>query len=419
MHSDGGLKILIISMLFPSSANAAKAPFVLRTVREMSKRAQVKVIAPVRYFPLEGVVRRLLGRQRLEDKVPYRETIDGIEVYHPRVFLPPLVLRSFHGLLYFAAIAPLVRRLRREFPFDVISAPYLYPDGFAGALAGRLVGTPAVLEALGCDVNLFFRYRIKRAFIRAACRAAARVIAVNRDLKVKLERIGIPGELVTVIANGVDVREFRVMDMQRCRALLGLPAERRIVLFIGNMEEVKGVEYLVEAWRTLAIDHGKRLLLVMVGGGDQQEKIARRVKRYGLEEYVHLVGPKPYNEIPFWMNAGEVLCLPSIREGSPNVLLEAVACGKYVVASRVGGIPEMLPGGSQGILVTPGDACALARALEEALSRPTGQHVGVVKSWEESAGERLTLFEAVVRARKGKMDEQQALPTTPAAKEAY
>jgi glycosyltransferase involved in cell wall biosynthesis len=206
----------------------------------------------------------------------------------------------------------------------------------------------------------------------------------------------------------VDRDEFRVMDQRACRQQLGLPQDKKIVLFAGSLEKVKGLRYLLEAWEQLAA--GGKALLVLVGDGSRKAAVLASLEKRGLRGSVLVQGAKPCAEVPVWMNAADAVCLPSIREGYPNVLLEAIACGKYTVATAVGGIPEIITSSATGLLVPPGDSGTLAGALRQALARPCGAPVtGQVRSWKTAAGDRLELFHAVLRRQNGAQHRREAL----------
>jgi glycosyltransferase involved in cell wall biosynthesis len=379
-------KILVITTLYPNNQESAKAPFNFEITQELSKHAQVKIIAGVRGF--------------FSRNIPFCEEIGGTEVYHPRLFLPPKVLRCLHGFLYFLSIKDLVKRLHNNFNFDLILAPYLYPDGFAGVLVSKMVKKPVVLEALGCDVNLLLRYIMRRGLIRYACQNADAIITVTADLKNKLMDIGIPEKKISVIYNGVNLESFKPTDKNVARQSLGLPQDKKIILFAGNLEEVKGIRFLIESWRRLVKKFDKKIMLVIVGEGKEKRGLLRLVNKYRLKDYVLIAGSKPHSVMPQWINAADVFCLPSIREGCPNVLLEAISCNKLVVASNVGGIPEIIKPGRSSILVEPANIESLTEGLEKALSNGPGdisQAASAIplKSWSDAALQRLRIFKDI------------------------
>src|SRR5262249_16040995 len=151
--------------------------------------------------------------------------------------------------------------------------------------------------------------------------------------------IGIAPDRVIVQHNGVDGSRFLPRDRRAARERLGLPLDRPLVCYVGNLKPEKGVRTLIEAMGHLR-QHGARdVLLALIGDGEVQETLSARVRALDLETQVRFCGRRPHAEIPDWIGAGDALCLPSYREGCPNVVLEALASGRPVVASRVGGVP--------------------------------------------------------------------------------
>lgn len=400
MDKTENLRIVLITMLFPNKLEPGKTTFVLEIAKELSKHAEIKVIAPVRKLPLGGISKRMIKGYSDSSKIEFYEKLEGLDVYHPKIFLPPKVFRFLHGFLYFLAVKKLTKNLSEQFDFDLILSPYLFPDGFASVLIAKYLNKPVVIEARGCDVNLLTQYILRRALIKYACKNANAIITVNRDLKDKLIKIGVKDSKTFVIYNGVNCDNFRPSDTKYSRLKAGLPLNKKIVLFVGSLEKVKGISYLIESWRDLIKIFGQEILLILIGEGNERNNISRLVRRYNLQRSVLLVGAKPHSEIPIWLNSCDIFCLPSIREGYPNVLLEAISCNKYIVASKVGGIPEIINSSDAGILVEPGSASSLSEGLKTALSNSTFNRANKVsnlslKSWKESVLERITLFKKI------------------------
>src|SRR5262249_36781248 len=174
---------------------------------------------------------------------------------------------------------------------------------------------------------------------------------------------------VVVQHNGVDGTEFQIRDKAEARARLKLHPDRPMILYVGNVKTEKGVGELVEAMARLTRRLGRKdVELCVVGSGEILDKLKARTLELGLGPNIRFAGRQLHTEIPHWMSACDVFCLPSYAEGCPNVILEALASGRPVVASRVGGIPELLTDKNGGM--TPaGDAEALADGLAAALAR--------------------------------------------------
>jgi glycosyltransferase involved in cell wall biosynthesis len=208
-------------------------------------------------------------------------------------------------------------------------------------------------------------------------------------------QLGARADSVVVVRNGVDADLFRPAPQAAARQQLGLPADVPLVLYVGNLKASKGVVDLANAFAQLA-DADPRPHLVMVGGGDARAEVVAALARH--QARVHLPGPVALEHVPTWMAAANLVALASWAEGTPNVLLEALACGRRVVATRVGGIPDVISDPAMGELVPARDVAALARALRLVLDQPYEPHavadLATSGSWDASA----TALRAVLAA---------------------
>jgi glycosyltransferase involved in cell wall biosynthesis len=384
------MKVLVITNLFPNRKQPNQGTFNRQKVSELAKICDLKVVAPLSWFP--GL------KRRSSSGIKESELIDNVEVFHPRYLSIPGSFRFLYGYLFYWSLKSVVKRIYHDFPFDLIYVLWAYPDGFGTYLIGRLLDKPVFIECLGSDINVFTRSFLRRFLICRALKGCSRVITVSQDLKNKLVRLGVPGKKVTVVINGVDTGLFHPTEKRSSRDKLNLGLEEKIVLFCGNLVEIKGVEYLVEAFSTIAqtepLAH-----LYLVGEGYLKEKLVSLAQKSFASEKIHFMGRVEHRQIAMWMNCCDVFCLPSLDEGCPNVVIEALACGKPVVASRVGGIPELIDSEDYGILVEPEDSRQLASALAVSLNKNWNGEIIAAKyrnrSWAQSAKEVFDLFKDI------------------------
>jgi glycosyltransferase involved in cell wall biosynthesis len=379
------MKILVITNLFPNKLEPTKATFNKQQLYHLSKLCELKVIAPVPWAPPIHFIKNW----KYLRNIPYHEIIDGLDVLHPRYFVIPKIGRSLYGFLFLASIFKHVRRSRDEFNFNCIFALWAYPDGFASVLIAKILKKPILIQILGSDINHYVDYYLRRKMIYYTLKNSDAVTAVSNALKKRVIDIGIPEEKVTFNPNGVDTAKFYPSDKYETQKRLNLPQKKYIILFVGNLVSVKGISYLLEALHIIKNDFDKNILLIIIGDGILKNNLENQVKRLELIENVEFKGVRPHNEIPFWMNASDLLCLPSLNEGMPNVVLEALACGKPVVATNVGGIPEIIQNEKNGILVKPCDPEQLADAISKVLTT-NWNHFDIARSvekysWESSA----------------------------------
>ncbi len=354
------VRVLAITKIFPNAAEPLSAPFNRQQFAALAKRCELEVMATVPWFPGAGLLARWSSAGKLA-AVPSRDRIEGIEITHTRTVFLPRLAHGTWGPLYAASIAPVIARLRGK--FDVVLGSWAYPDGFAAVVAARILGVPCVVKVHGSDINVIAKLPGPRKLTTWALSRAHTVVAVSRALGDEVVAMGVSRDRVTVVMNGVDGELFHPRDRAAARAELGLPGGP-LALYVGNLKEVKGVQDLAPAWAHVlkAIPDAT---LAIVGNGPLRGAIEAATAPFG--DRVKLVEAQPLARVPVWMAACDVLVLPSHAEGTPNVVLEALACGRRVVASAVGGIPDLLVRPELGTLAPPGDPNALAVALAHAL----------------------------------------------------
>lgn len=358
------MRVLVISSTFPSVRQPTRGVFVRERVRRLARRCEVVVVAPVPWFPLNRWIRRDRAT------VPLLECQDGLTVYHPRFLSLPRYGKFLDGLLYFLSLIPFVASLRRRFSFEVIDAHFAYPDGMAATLLARLFRRPVVVTLRGSIVRLA-GYRLHRPQLRWVLRHADRVVSVSDALRRVAGGIIHDTDRIRVIPNGVDASVFAPMERAEARRLCGLPAEGPILVTVAGIYKGKGQLDVIESLPALARAY-PGLLYVMVGsarpGESYLRRLEERVRQLGLGPHVRLlVGTRPHTELVRWFSAADVSVLATRSEGWPNVLLESLACGTPVVASDVGGVPEIVRDGRDGILFPATDTAALTEALRRAL----------------------------------------------------
>jgi glycosyltransferase involved in cell wall biosynthesis len=351
------MRVLVFTSLFPNSREPNRGCFNLQQFQALTDYAEVRVVAPIPWRPWAESGRR---------QVPYEAEWEGIPATYPLYFFTPRVGRMAYALWMYCSVRNTVMRVAREYRPDVLLATWAYPNAVVAAALARSLGLPWVAKVHGSDINVSAASRVNGHQIRWALRQASCTCAVSSPLKQRLIELGVPPESVRVQHNGVNVERFGIQDRLKARCVTDLPEARRIILYVGNLKVSKGVLDLLEAARLMTAEGADVPLFVFVGGGPDRNMLAEEVQRRDLGQHVLLTGPRPHSEIPNWIAAANVLCLPSHHEGCPNVVLEALACGCPVVASRVGAVPEFIDR-QCGAVVAPRDPAQLAAALREVL----------------------------------------------------
>jgi teichuronic acid biosynthesis glycosyltransferase TuaC len=341
------MKVLVFTNLFPNSIYPNHGIFTLHRMGNFHRLAgcEIKVVAPVPYCPPLP----FLGRWYSYSRIKKLEQIDGIDVYHPRYPLIPKASMPFHGLSMFLYSLQLVKKIHRDFPYDLVDGHYLYPDGFAAVLLARMMGKPVVLSALGSDIHEFAKYRLIKPMIQYAATRSNLCITVCNALKNEMVDLGIAEDKIVVIPSGVDTGRFAPGDRATARKKLSLPEHKKIVLSVGSLIPLKGFHTIIDALPNLLLQDIE-IELYIVGEGPYRQALMERAAAKGVSRHVIFAGLRPNTELPDWYNAADVFCLASFREGWPNVVMESLACATPVVATRVYGTPEILVSPDLGIL---------------------------------------------------------------------
>lgn len=392
-------KVLFISSHFPNRAQPARATYNRQQIAHLAKLCEVKVIAPYAWFPF---LRYGNKGARLSD-IPPRDTIEGLEVYHPKAFYVPKLARSLYGRFYYHSLVRIVTEVQTKFDFDVIYSNWLYPDVYGSMLIARRFRKPFVACALGTDVNWYIHYPIIGKLILAAIKRSARTFTVSKALQDILVAKGIAPDSLEVLYDGVDHDLFKPLEREIAARALNVKYEPGMIGYIGNLERYKGIDHLLSALLRLRASHGIKSGLYVIGDGPERLRLQSLARTLGLSTQVKFLGRKTHDQIPLWMNLCDIICLPSLTEGVPNVLLEALSCGVPAVASSVGGVPEILSREELGLMVDPEDANALADALSQALKKkwdrdPIRSHA-LQFSWEDNARR---LYEVLFDASEGR-----------------
>jgi glycosyltransferase involved in cell wall biosynthesis len=357
----------MLSHMYPSPVNPTAGIFVHEQVRALRALGHdVRVVSPKGWAP-PGLARWSAYRD-----VPGGGAVDGVPVLYPRkVTLPGGRLGRWNGHAMLWAIRRPLRRMHRRWPFEIVHAHMLVPDGWAAAELGAELGVATVATAHRADVlDLPARGDGWARTVGHAVEGLDQICTVSRAIRAATERLGRPRREVRVVPNGADTRVFFPRERAEARRRLGLPPEERIVSYVGKLVPRKGVDALVEAMGLLRERPGGAPLLVAAGIGELRPELEARALRLGVADRVRFVGKVPHEDVALWMAAGDVFVLPSLSEGLPTVVCEAMAVGRPVVATAVDGTPEIVEQGETGYLVPPRDPVALAEALAQVVEDP-------------------------------------------------
>ena len=386
------MKILTFSTLFPNAEKPGHGIFVETRLRHLvgSGRVESRVVAPIPWFPSTNT---RFGQYARFAKAPRRETRHGIDVLHPRYPVLPKIGMSVAPLLLAQAVKPAIARMLDEgYDFDLIDAHYFYPDGVAAAMLGRYFNKPVVITARGSDITLFPQYALPRRQILWAARRADAIITVCNALRDEVVGMGIDSDRVVSLRNGVDLDLFRPTERT--------PNEHFTLLAVGHLVPVKAQDLIIGA---LPLLPGVRL--VLAGDGPDRAKLEALARDLQVADRVSFLGAVPQAQLRGHYGSADALVLSSSREGWANVLLEAMACGTPVVASRVYGTPEVVAAPEAGVLMRERSYQGVADAVNALRAnypdRAATRRYAERFSWDDTTEGQLRLFGEVLARRAG------------------
>ena len=395
------VRTLLFSSLYPSAARPLHGIFVETRLRELlsSGAVQTKVVAPVPWFPSTHSRWGEYARQAL---TPLREVRHGIDVLHPRFAVLPKLGMWLTPLTLACAGLKAARQLQSEgFDFDLIDAHYFYPDGVAAAWLSRRLGKPLTITARGSDINLIGGLAVPRRMMLWASRQAQQCIGVSQALVDRMRALGMPGGRLQTMRNGVDLALFRPQPRAQARRKLGYDGAP-LLLSVGNLLPLKGHDLCIDALAELLPNHPDARLLI-AGSGPEAGRLRQHAQTRGVKDRVHLVGSIAHAELVHWYSAADVLLLASSREGWPNVLLEAMACGTPVIATGVGGVPELVCDGAAGRIVAKRSGSEFAKSVRSLLrgvvDREAVRRHAESFGWAHTTRAQIDLFSRLTEGR--------------------
>ena len=389
------LKIAVVTRYFPSSAEPWQGRSAYQTLRVIAREADVRVFYPNAKYPS-----LLKPRSRSYDQLDASYSPPDVKTSYYDFPALPLVSRPFNGWMAARALLPAVR----GFAPDLIFSCFLYPDGYAALKIGKALGVPVVVMSIGSDINRIGD-PISALHTRRVLREADFLVAVSGDLRLKAVAMGAPPETTRAVINGCDLSVFHVRDRLEARRRLRIDQAAKVVVYMGRMDLKKGLRELVEASSSLCTER-PNLHVYLVGEGPDKPLIESAIQAHNAASYIHVLPGCAFDDVAVWMAAADLVTLPSYMEGCPNVVLEALACGRPVVATKVGGIPEIMSD-ECGLLVPPRDPAALAKALASVLDTvwdASAISARGSRSWNTVAAELLEIFKSLVSARKAAED---------------
>ena len=346
------MRVLAVTSLYPTRSQPHFAAFMPERMRGLAAHASVDLLLCRQTHPL--------SRRFAVTAEDHPSPNADLRIFLSEYYAIPGLARYRRARHMLSGARKAVQELAGG--WDLVMGHFLLPDGVAAARLADELGLPVVLVAHGSDVHTKAADPRWRAELTWALGRARGLIVVSDDLRRRLDELGLPLPPSVVLPCGYDPALFEPRDRDAARSRLGLDAGRWLV-FVGALRRVKRLDVLLRA----LVDVPDARLAV-VGDGEQAGKLRALARSLAVDARVHWAGARPHDEVPNWLAAADAVVLSSDREGTPTILTEAMAMGRPVVATAVGGIPDLVGGPAR--LAPPDQPAALAGCLRETLAAP-------------------------------------------------
>lgn len=356
-------KIILISSFFESPFHSNRAPYNEQLFLSLKSNFDIRIIRPISWTDIYH------SSVQIPKQDYYRSEWNGIPVFYPTYYFLPRIALSTNGRMYYYSIQKSFKTIN-TIP-DIFYTTWAYPDAYATMLLAQKYNKKYIVRVHGSDINdLAYRNNIKSKVKRVLNNASA-IISPSVALKEKMIELDISKDKIHVICSGIDKNKFYFQERILCEKQLSLKPGRKRILYIGNFKKAKGVFDLLKASKLLK-DELKKFEVLFIGKGEALSLMKQYINVQELEDNIQIIGPVDHDQLNIWINSSDCVCLPSYAEGLPNVLLEALACKTNIVATDVGGIPEIIKN-ANNYMVEPGNIEQLKRKLQQVLINKTKQ----------------------------------------------
>ena len=405
------MRVLILTIWYPNAENPILGTFVHeQAVALRNKGIDIRIVQPLPSAPFPVTLFKESYRKLA--KAPEMEIYEGFEVYHPRyVTLPNHILFEHVGDWMYRAIRPLVTRIHDRWPFDVIHAHTTYPCGYAAnLLRDRDLPSVKVIHTIHRTCIIDAPTYNARCFqkVRTALEGADRDVFVSLEgrglaLKYTEQKCEPKSEYIT---NGVNTAKFQLSDKD-CEEVSALKKKHGTtwnLVFVGYINERKGIKELLSAVAKLVAGGRTRLHLFLVGRNELGSYVDEFSKANGITENVTMVGPVLHEKVKIWMSFANAFILPSHSEGLPTVLFEALYARTPSIFTRVGGVGDIVDDGREALLIAPKSVPAIVEAVGRLMDSPVlCRDLGdcghrLIRdnfTWEINADKHLKLYDQV------------------------
>lgn len=318
----------------------------------------------------------------------------------PQLYLLKTTILYFINMLYFPIL--LIKEKPNIVHIHTASYWSFIENSFYICIS-TIFNKKVILHIHGGSFDTFFEESsfIIKLYIKSILQSADCLVALSNNWKVYFSNaIGVSSSKIYVVYNGYNPSLFYPIERDKCRRFLDLPEKKRIILTVGALLDVKGHEYLINSMSKI-IHQEADVLCIIIGDGILKNKLNTQIELLGLVNHVKLIGNIPHNEIPFWMNASNIFVLPSLKEGNPLVMLEALGTGLPFIGTKVGAIPEIICSEEYGLLVNLENERDLELKIINALNKDWNENLiaqySLKFSWKNVSQQMMVCYDSLLK----------------------
>lgn len=347
------MRILVISQIFPCQRHPTSGIFLANLMKDLSKKVdKLIIITPRVYIPnILTKIQKKWVKWRIDPMISKESQMTIFRPYY--LFLPKSKYYGLNGILMYFSLKNKVKKIIKNEKIELIIGHNILPEGIAALFLGNRFKVPFISWAIGSDIHNFAKLSKLNNYLTKKCvDNSYLVLTTSKELENRIRRISNRVKYVNTFYRGIDIANFKTLssNKEELKKKLNLNTFKKYILFTGRLIRSKGIYELAETFITISKKYSNYNLL-LIGEEIEKNNLIEMFKNSGLLDRICFKGIVAHKEVADYMKASELLIFPSWAEGLPNVVLEAMACGLPVVATEVGGIPEILIDGKTGLSV--------------------------------------------------------------------
>ena len=385
-------------LLSPNYTDFVKGPseVTAKYVKKMTIMIRYNVLVELlRYIPLGGIFDSIRAWYTKEKLLNLQGKPENIDIYLLSMLY---YVRDGKNKSLGDKIAKKAEKLIKKegIKFDLIHAHFTYPYGYAAVKLGQKYNVPVVITIHENRDWFLEEYNSGNERIYWTWKNADALIRVNQKDVPLLKEFN---ENVFYVPNGFNPRKFFTMERSKAREILKLPKDRKIIFTFSALSERKGFQYLIESMNEI-VKVRKDVLCFIGGSGPMRRQLEAQIQNLGFQNYMKLIGYVPDDRIAYWLNAADLFVLPSLSEGNPTVMFEALGVGLPFIGTRVGGVPEIITSEDYGLLCESANPKDLAEKILIGLDKE-GDREKILKyanqfTWENIAKEIMVIYKSII-----------------------